>query len=1153
MFANRVFVALVFGFVAALGASSVQAQDYTWSQPSLGTTMRYYSNPNPVLKLCLHRNTPGTDTLTSLGGTATAPLGFYFYTTTVTLAEVDKLRLWHDANNSSKVDSGDVELATLPLNATTWAARRVYFNGFSLPCGGADVNLLITLDLKPDHPLGLYFSLRLSNVVGLWQFVDASTSSGPTLSLGPRVTTVSNAANLTLEPSFNVPSAGAMQGTIGHPIMQFRLTRDYSGTTPKMKSLYIWPDVSKGHTALPADVTQLRLYREGSANGVADQSDTFVGNGVLIGSAGSPSGFVYVFNYDVDITSPTFLVVADISPSAVVGRKVKTTVYAGGSNIVTDGAFLNTGTAVSDDPQTICIAPTGGYLAFTAQPHDTEAGVNMNAPEGLKVEARRADNSVDTTYAGPVSILIETGSGTFTQASANCVQAIAGVATLANVAITLAGNYTLRAIAQPFAPVVSDSFAISHGPAYRLTITTQPQDGVVGVALPPPVVQAQDLYGNVVASFNSPVTAGFVSNPPGGTLTNNQVFASSGTATFDNLGIDKAGAGYSLIFFASGLVASGASSFFSMAVGAPAHLVVLVEPRDVTGGALMVPFPRVQVQDAGSNAVTAFDGAMTVAIGNNPSAGTLSGTLSVQVIGAVAQFSDLSVNHAGAGYTLVFSVNAGAATGVSAPFDVGVGAAVKLAVVTQPSDTTGGMVFDPSVVVEVQDAGGNVINDYATTITAAITAGTGEAGSVLWGTTVLTTVMGVAAYTDLAVTKASPTPYTLTFTANADLAPGVSNKFIISVGVSARVGVVIQPGLASMGAALVQQPVVEIQDLGGNAIVDSTALITVSLDPVSPQGSTLQGTATVAAVAGVATYAGLQIDLPGVGFVMRFSSGVLIDGVSEPFNVASTATHVAVVTEPGLGVIGVPLSVQPVIEVRDDAGVVVSIDSFSYVTAEIISGTGAPTAVLSGQISAPVINGRATFNSLAVSAPGLGYHLKFTCYPSLIPASSAAFNVAGVAIRAVVIRQPAGGEAGEPLLVQPKVTIVDSNNVLVVNDNVTVVTAYITPATGSAHATLGGSVTLTAVNGVVDFTDLSVDRPGAGFTLSFSSLPMLQSFSTTAFEIDGEVAPANGSSSAIVAGVDGGSCSQGHHTAPWMLLALLMLAIGGSAMCRACR
>ena len=62
--------------------------------------------------------------------------------------------------------------------------------------------------------------------------------------------------------------------------------------------------------------------------------------------------------------------------------------------------------------------------------------------------------------------------------------------------------------------------------------------------------------------------------------------------------------------------------------------------------------PEVAVQDAQSNTVTSSTAEITVAIGNNPSGGTLSGTLVRSAVSGVVSFPGLSIDTSGAAYTL---------------------------------------------------------------------------------------------------------------------------------------------------------------------------------------------------------------------------------------------------------------------------------------------------------------------------------------------------------------------------------------------------------------------------------------------------------------------------------------------------------------------
>lgn len=63
----------------------------------------------------------------------------------------------------------------------------------------------------------------------------------------------------------------------------------------------------------------------------------------------------------------------------------------------------------------------------------------------------------------------------------------------------------------------------------------------------------------------------------------------------------------------------------------------------------------VGVADSNGNIVTTDTSTATVAIGTNPSGGTLSGTTSVAAVNGVAVFDNLFIDKSGTGYTLTFS------------------------------------------------------------------------------------------------------------------------------------------------------------------------------------------------------------------------------------------------------------------------------------------------------------------------------------------------------------------------------------------------------------------------------------------------------------------------------------------------------------------
>jgi hypothetical protein len=190
--------------------------------------------------------------------------------------------------------------------------------------------------------------------------------------------------------------------------------------------------------------------------------------------------------------------------------------------------------------------------------------------------------------------------------------------------------------------------------ADHLLFTQQPSDTVAGQSVSPAVTVAiVDQFGNVLTSDNSDtVTVAIGNNPSGGTLSGTlTVTVSGGVATFGDLSIDKAGSGYTLVASSSGLTGATSNSF-AVNPATPDHLVFLQQPTNTSAGQT-ISAVIVEVVDQFGNVVTSDNSdTVTVAIGNNPSGGTLSGTLTLTVSNGVASFGDLSIDLAGDGYTL---------------------------------------------------------------------------------------------------------------------------------------------------------------------------------------------------------------------------------------------------------------------------------------------------------------------------------------------------------------------------------------------------------------------------------------------------------------------------------------------------------------------
>ena len=90
----------------------------------------------------------------------------------------------------------------------------------------------------------------------------------------------------------------------------------------------------------------------------------------------------------------------------------------------------------------------------------------------------------------------------------------------------------------------------------------------------------------------------------------------------------------------------------------------------------------------------------TVTIAATSGGATLSGTTTVTAVNGVATFTDLSINKAGAGYTLTVS-DGSLAAATSAGFTISPAAASELIIVNQPGAATVGVALSPAVMVAV--------------------------------------------------------------------------------------------------------------------------------------------------------------------------------------------------------------------------------------------------------------------------------------------------------------------------------------------------------------------------------------------------------------------------------------------------------------------
>ena len=100
------------------------------------------------------------------------------------------------------------------------------------------------------------------------------------------------------------------------------------------------------------------------------------------------------------------------------------------------------------------------------------------------------------------------------------------------------------------------------------------------------------------------------------------------------------------------------------------QLAFTVQPSNTTVGSAISPPVRVSAQDGVGNTDPSFNRTISIALGANPSGGTLAGPQTIAAVNGVATFSNLSIDRAGNGYTLQATA-AGLSGATSAAFNVG--------------------------------------------------------------------------------------------------------------------------------------------------------------------------------------------------------------------------------------------------------------------------------------------------------------------------------------------------------------------------------------------------------------------------------------------------------------------------------------------------
>ena len=559
---------------------------------------------------------------------------------------------------------------------------------------------------------------------------------------------------------------------------------------------------------------------------------------------------------------------------------------AGSHTLMATDASL---TAATSNPFNVAVG-TGTHLAVTTSPAGATGGTAFVTQPVVAVED--AGNNIVTANTSTVTLSITAatpttgGPGTLT-----CTPTAAtnGVAAFTGCSIDTAGTgYELHAVDGSLGFANSSAFNVAVGTGTHLAVTTSPAGATGGTAfVTQPVVAIKDAGGNTVTTDTSTVALAITAATPAtggpGTLTCTPTAATNGVAAFTGCSIDTAGTAYQLTATDDALTPAD-SAAFDVTVGPASQLAVTTEPSDASAGSAIAPSPAVTVEDAGGNTVTADTSTVALAItGDTPATGG-PGTLTcapAAAVNGVATFDGCSIDTVGTGYQLTASDDVLTPAGTTA-FDISAGAAAQLAVTTSPAGATGGTAFSTQPTVTVQDAEGNTVTTDTSTVALAITAATpatGGPGTLTCTPTAATN--GVAAFTGCSIDTAG-TAYQLTATDDA-LTPADSAAFDVTVGPASQLVFTTQPGDAAAGTAFGTQPVVTVEDAGGNTVTTDTSTVNMVIGSGTGNISGCSETTT----AGVVSFSGCSIDTAGNFTLDANDATEPANNLSDPFTVTS--------------------------------------------------------------------------------------------------------------------------------------------------------------------------------------------------------------------------------------------------------------------------
>ncbi len=537
------------------------------------------------------------------------------------------------------------------------------------------------------------------------------------------------------------------------------------------------------------------------------------------------------------------------------------------------------------------------------------------------------------------------------------------------------------------------------------------------------------------------------------------------------------------------------------------HIDFTVEPSNSTANDEIAPV--ITILDAFGNTVTTGpDATAQITLSLATGTGAIAGTVSMNAVAGVADFTGKGVHIDLIGAKTITATKAdttgsgGTASmnDTSASFTIVHNSASTIDFTTEPANTDAGDEIAP--VITILDAFGNTVTtgaDATAQITLTLATGTGT----IAGTVSMNAVAGVADFTGKGVNIDLIGAKTITATKADTTGSGgtasmndTSASFTINFGTATSVNFTTGPSNTVAGEEIAS--VVKILDTFGNTVttgIDSTALITLTL--TSGTGSLL-GTIASNAVAGIADFTGLgvNIDLIGAKNITATKSDTTGSGgtasmaaISASFNIThAIANKLTYINQPVNSLAGAEIN--PLIEIQDSFGNVVTTgsDATALTTLTLQSGTGTLAGTMAINAIAGVVDftgqgvyidlvGAKTITATKADTSGSGGTNSFN-------KTSSSFSIThGPASAVVIVNQPNDTNANTEIPISAKIIDAYGNTITSGVDSTTTINLTLLSGPGA----LAGNVSKNLTAGIVDFTGENVHLTASGINYQLTA------------------------------------------------------------------